>query len=155
MDIFFTKAQLIQSESGHKRAWICDAMRKFGMYYDRKMHNPELKILIEEIIQRYELNKKMLIHDRVWLADEGYIEAMVRKALEIDGDIGRIIKFAFFSGLRGEEITYAPETPLCDSLTGCNCNKLYVIQKKNVSIIVLNRIVGQKHSYFTIVSTII
>jgi len=69
------------------------------MYYDRKMHNPELKILIEEIIQRYELNKKMLIHDRVWLADEGYIEAMVRKALEIDGDIGRIIKFASFSGV--------------------------------------------------------
>ena len=42
LEIFFTKPQLIQSESGHKRAWICDAMRKFGMYYDRKMHNPEL-----------------------------------------------------------------------------------------------------------------
>jgi hypothetical protein len=116
IEIFFTKPQLIQSESGHKRAWICDAMRKFGMYYDRKMHNPELKILIEEIIKRYELNKKMRIHDRVWLADEGFIEAMVRKALEIDGDIGVIIKFAFFSGLRGEEITYAHETPICDSL---------------------------------------
>lgn len=70
-EIFFTRPQLIQSESGHKRAWICDAMRKFGMYYDRKMHNAELKILIEEIIKRYELNKKMRIHDRVWLADEG------------------------------------------------------------------------------------
>jgi hypothetical protein len=43
-EIFFTKPQLIQSEPGHKRAWICDAMRKFGMYYDRKMHNPELRI---------------------------------------------------------------------------------------------------------------
>ena len=43
IEIFFTNPQLIQSESGHKRAWICDAMRKFGMYYDRKMHNPELK----------------------------------------------------------------------------------------------------------------
>jgi intergrase/recombinase len=124
------------------------------MYYDRKMHNPELKTLIEEIIKRYELNKKMRIHDRVWLTDEDYIETMVHKALEIDGDIGIIIKFAFFSGLRGEEITYTHETPICDSLTGCNCNKLHIVHKKNgVSIVVLNRIVGQKHSYFTMVPT--
>ncbi len=144
---FFTKPQLIQSESGHKRAWICDAMRKFGMYYDRKMHNPELKILIEEIIKCYELNKKMRIHDRVWLVDEGYIDKMVSKALEIDGDIGLVIKFAFFSGLRGEEITYAHETAICDSLTGCNCDKLHITHKQNgVSIIILNRIVGQKCS---------
>ena len=153
IEIFFTKPQLIQSESGHKRAWICDAMRKFGMYYDRKMHNPELKILIEEIIKRYELNKKMRIHDRVWLTDEGYIETMVRKALEIEGDIGIIIKIAFFSGLRGEEITYAYETSICDSLAGCDCEKLHITQKKDISIIVLNRIVGQKHSYFTMVPT--
>ena len=154
LEIFFTKPQLIQDESGHKRAWICDAMRKFGMYYDRKMHNPELKILIEEIIKRYELNKKMRIQDRVWLVDEGHIDKMVRKALEIDGDIGIIIKFAFFSGLRGEEITYAHETPICDSLKGCNCDNLHITHKENeVSIVVLNRIVGQKHSYFTIVPT--
>jgi hypothetical protein len=156
IEIFFTKPQLIQSESGHKRAWICDAMRKFGMYYDRKMHNPELKILIEEIIKRYELNKKMRIHDRVWLVDEGYIDKMVRNVLEIDGDIGVIIKFAFFSGLRGEEITYAYETAICDSLMGCNCDKLHITHMKNgVSVVVLNRIVGQKHSYFTIVPTLL
>jgi intergrase/recombinase len=118
------------------------------------MHNPELKILIEEIIKRYELNKKMRIHDRVWLVDEGYIDVMVRKALEIDGEIGVIIKFAFFSGLRGEEITYAHDTSICDSLLGCNCDKLHITYKENgISIVVLNRIVGQKHSYFTIVPT--
>jgi intergrase/recombinase len=156
LEIFFTKPQLIQSESGHKRAWICDAMRKFGMYYDRKMHNPELKILIEEIIKRYELNKKMRIHDRVWLVDEGYIDKMVRKALEINGDIGIIVKFAFFSGLRGEEITYAHETAICDSLKGCNCDRLHITHKMNdVSVIVLNRMVGQKHSYFTIIPTLL
>nr|MDQ2685811.1 hypothetical protein [Thermoproteota archaeon] len=32
VDIFFTKPYLIQPESGHKRAWICDAMRRFGEY---------------------------------------------------------------------------------------------------------------------------
>ena len=96
----------------------------------------------------------MRIHDRVWLVDESYIDTMVRKALEIDGDIGVIIKFAFFSGLRGEEITYAHETSICDSLAGCDCEKLHITHKKNgISIVILNRIVGQKHSYFTIVPT--
>jgi hypothetical protein len=57
-EIFFTNPALIRTESGHKRAWICDAMRRFGEYYDRKLSNPQLKILISEIIQRYELNKK-------------------------------------------------------------------------------------------------
>ena len=40
-------------------------MRRFGEYYDRMFHNPELKLLIQEIIERYELNRKMKIHDRV------------------------------------------------------------------------------------------
>ena len=103
MEIFFTKSQLIQSESGHKRAWICDALRRFGEYYDRKFHNPELRILIDELITRYELNKKTRIHNRIWLADEDHIERMVYQILEIDGEIGIIIKFAFFSRLRGEK----------------------------------------------------
>ena len=49
-------------------------MRRFGGYYDRKFHNPELKLLIQEIMERYELNRKMKIHDRVWLSDEDYIK---------------------------------------------------------------------------------
>ena len=79
---------------------------------------------------------------------------MVRNVLEISGDIGVIIKFAFFSGLRGEEITFTHDTAICVSLMGCNCDKLHVTHKQNgVSVVVLNRIVGQKHSYFTIVPT--
>lgn len=150
VDIFFTKPQLIASETGHKRAWICDAMRKFGAYYDRKYNNPELKILIEEIINRYELNKKVRIHDRVWIANDGYIDEMVSTVLKIKGDIGHLIKFAFFSGLRGEEITYCHETELCD-IGFCNCPKIHTQKIDNYIILVLNRIVGQKHSYFTIV----
>ena len=104
VEIFFTNPELIRAESGHKRAWICDAMRRFGEYYDRKFHNPELKLLIQEIIERYELNRKMKIHDRIWLSDEDYIKKMIPIILKIDGDFGIIIKFALFSGLRGEEI---------------------------------------------------
>lgn len=69
-EIFFTKPHLIQSETGHVRAWICDSMRRFSEYYDRKYQNPEVRLLIDEIIKRYELNKNLRIHDRVWLADD-------------------------------------------------------------------------------------
>lgn len=150
VDIFFTKPQLIQSETGNVRAWICDAMRRFAEYYDRKYQNPEVRLLIEEIIKRYELNKKMKMRDRVFVADGNYVEESVFKVLEIDGPMGLIIKFAFFSGLRGEEITHAHQTPLCDKLSGCDCSNLHVIEKGKFVVVVLNRFLGQKRSYFTI-----
>lgn len=87
---------------------------------------------------------------------KAYIDTMVRKTLEIDGDMGIIIKFAFFSGLRGEEVTHIHETAICDSLADCDCEKLHVVHKPNgVSIVVLNRIAGQKRSYFTIVPALL
>ena len=73
-EIFFTKPQLIRDQTGHKRIWICDAMRRFGEYYDRRFHNSELKLFIKEIIERYEINRKMKIHHRVWMSDENYKE---------------------------------------------------------------------------------
>ena len=153
-EIFFTKPELIRDETGHKRAWICDAMRRFGEYYDRKFHNPELKILINEIIQRYEINKKMKIHDRIWVSDENYLDKMIRSVLTIPGDLGIIIKFALFSGLRGEEITYVHGTEICEKIGSCNCKKLHIIEKEiGHSIVILNRIVGQKRSFFTIIPT--
>ncbi len=155
-EIFFTKPQLIRDETGHKRAWICDAMRRFGEYYDRRFHNPELKLLIQEIIERYELNRKMKIHHRVWISDEDYIKKMVSTVLKIDGDLGILIRFALFSGLRGEEISYVHDTVICENQSGCNCQNLHVMGKDDgYSVVVLNRSVGQKHSYFTIVPTAI
>jgi hypothetical protein len=154
-EIFFTNPQLIRGESGHKRAWICDAMRRFGEYYDRRFNNPQLKLLISEIIQRYELNKKMRIHDRLWLTDEDHLSKMIHLVLTIPGEIGILIRFALYTGLRGEEIAYVHKIQICDKLFGCNCPKLHVVEKKKngYSVIVINRIVGQKHCYFTIVST--
>jgi intergrase/recombinase len=153
-EFFFTNPELIRSESGHKRAWICDAMRRFGEYYDRRFNDPQLKMLISEIIQRYEINKKMRMHDRLWLTDEDYLAKMIHLVLTISGEIGILIKFALYTGLRGEEITYVHKTEICNNLFDCNCSKLHVIEKKNgYSVIIINRIVGQKHCYFTIVFT--
>lgn len=150
VDIFFTKPELIASETGHKRAWICDAMRRFAEYYDRKYQNPEVRLLIDEIIKRYEINKKMKVRDRVFVADSNYIFESVDKVLKIEGPMGLIVKFAFFSGLRGEEITHVHETPICDKLSGCDCENLHVLEKGKFVVVVLNRIMGQKRSYFTI-----
>ena len=151
VDIFFTRPQLIQPLSGHVRAWICDAMRRFAEYYDRKYQNPEVKLLIDEILKRYELNKKMKMRDRIFVADGNFIEDSVRKVLKIEGPMGVIVKFAFFSGLRGEEITHAHDTEICKNLSGCECQNLHVVKKGQFVVIVLNRIMGQKRSYFTIV----
>lgn len=152
VEIFFTRPELIRTESGHKRAWICDSMRRFGEYYDRKFHNPELKLLIQEIIERFELNRKMKIHDRIWISDSDYIKNMIDKILKIDGDIGVLIKFALYSGLRGEEIAYVHDTSVCSNLGMCNCPNLHVLENKSgYLVVVLNRTVGQKHSYFTII----
>jgi hypothetical protein len=154
VEIFFTKPDLIRSESGHKRAWICDAMRRFGEYYDRKFHSPELKLLIQEIIERYELNRKMKIHDRIWISDGDYIKNTIAKILTIEGEIGVLIKFALYSGLRGEEITYVHNASICDKLSACNCPNLHKIDKNNgYSLIIINRSMGQKHCYFSIVPT--
>lgn len=155
-EIFFTRPELIRTESGHKRAWICDAMRRFGEYYDRKFHNPELKILIQEIIERFELNRKMKIHDRLWISDSSYIKKMINKIMQIDGEIGVLTKFALYSGLRGEEITHVHDTPICNNLAACNCSNLHVLDNNiGYLVVVINRTVGQKHSYFTIIPTFI
>src|SRR5919108_5516469 len=80
---------------------------------------------------------------------------MIHLVLTILGEIGILIRFALYTGLRGEEIAYVHNTQICDKLFGCNCSKLHVVEKKKngYSVIVINRIVGQKHCYFTIVST--
>ncbi len=36
-----------------------------GKYCDRMYHNPELKLLIHSIVERYEINRRMNIRDRV------------------------------------------------------------------------------------------
>jgi len=154
VEIFFTQPDIIRTESGHKRAWICDAMRRFGEYYDRKFHNPELKLLIQEIIERYELHRKMKIHDRIWISDGDYIKKIIEKILKIDGEIGILIKFALYSGLRGEEISYVHAATICDKLFVCNCPNFHIVDKNNgYLVVIINRSVGQKHSYFTIVPT--
>lgn len=154
--IFFKNPELIRQESASVRAWICDCLRRFAEYYDLRYQNPELKLLTREIIERYELNRKTKMHDRLWIADEGYLEKAINKVLTVAaiGELGTLIRFALFGGLRGEEIDYVHDKPVCGKLASCNCENLHVVNKpEGFTVVVINRIVGQKHCYFTIIPT--
>lgn len=149
---FFTKPDIVRAESGRNRSWICDAMRRFAEYYDYKYQNPELRLFVKEIIERYEINRNMRRCDQVWVADQNYLNNAIRKILDTfdTGDLAVLIRFALFTGLRGTEISYVHAKPMCPKLGGCNCENLHVVNKSNgVSVIVVNRTMGQKHCYFT------
>jgi hypothetical protein len=153
-EFFFTKPEIVRAESGRNRAWICDAMRRFGEYYDYKHQNPEMKMLVKEIIERYEINRHMRVHDKVWITDLNYLDTSITKILITfnKGELSILIRFALFTGLRGEEISYVHQKPVCPKLAGCNCENLHVVNKSNgMSVVVINRNLGQKHCYFTIV----
>ncbi len=154
-EFFFTKPEIVKAESGRNRSWICDAMRRFAEYYDYKYQKPEMRMLIREIIERYEINRQMRRHDQVWIADQGYLDSTITKILgTFAGDLAILIRFALFSGLRGEEIAYVHGKPICARLASCGCENLHIVNKSNgISAVVVNRIVGQKHCYFTIVPT--
>lgn len=131
-------------------------MRRFAECYDYRFQNPELKLLVREIVKRYEINKHMRMHDKVWIADQNYLDSTIRKVLDTfsRGEIAILIQFALFSGLRGEEIAYVHDKPICTRLASCDCDNLHVANKENgVSVIVVNRVMGNKHCYFTIVPT--
>lgn len=155
VDIFFTKPILLKDSSGHVRSYICDAMRRFAECYDQRYGDAEVRLLIDEIIERYDLNKRLRIHDRLWIGDSEDLRERIKTVLNIQSnEFDILIKFALFSGLRGTEIEYCHQTPLCKNLTNCVCTNLHVKDKKNgFSVIVVNRRFGQKYCYFTIVPT--
>lgn len=145
---FFTKPDVVRAESGRNRSWICDAMRRFAEYYDYRYQNPEMRLLVKEIIERYEINRNMRRHDLVWIADQNYLDNAIKKILSAfnRGDVSVLIRFALFSGLRGTEINYVRTTLICPRLGGCSCGNLHIVNMTNaMSVIVVNRIVGQKH----------
>jgi len=153
---FFTKPEIVSLESGRNRSWICDAMRRFADYYDYRFQNPEMRMLVKEIIERYEINQNMRRHDLVWVADHNYLHNAISRILTTfnKGQLSVLIRFALFTGLRGTEITYVHSKQTCQKLSGCSCEKLHVVTKNNgISVIVVNRTVGQKHCYFTMCPT--
>ncbi|MDN5846263.1 MAG: hypothetical protein L0H53_08330 [Candidatus Nitrosocosmicus sp.] len=154
---FFTpnKVHVLRSLTPRVRSRVMDSMRKFGQYYLYKYNNEDCVDLVEKIIRRNNLSSGMTEHGKLYIVDDNYLDERLKQLFAVDGEIGTIVKFGIFSGLREDEMVYVHKKPICTDLSGCACNKLHVIEKPQygVSVILVQWHRGNKKCYFTIVPT--
>jgi intergrase/recombinase len=152
---FFSKeAEQLRILSPRIRSKIIDSFRKFGQYYLYKYNDDSCIDLVSKIIRRYNLNAGNNDHGRLYIVDDNYLEEKIRMVLQLQGEIGLIVRFAMYSGLREDELTYIHKKEVCPNLSGCSCERLHVIEKSNgLSIILVQWYRGHKKCYFSIVPT--
>jgi intergrase/recombinase len=152
---FFTeRIEELRTLSPRIRSKIMDAFRKFGQYYFYKYNNDQCTDLVTKIIRRHCLYVGNTDHGKLYIVDDNYLANKLKLLLEAKGDIGTILKFGLFSGLREEELVYVYSRPICQNLSGCNCQDLHVLNKPNgVSIILIQWHRGHKKCYFSIAPT--
>ena len=157
-DQFFTpqKGEELRMLSPRIRSKIMDSFRKFGQYYLYKYNDDSCIDLVSKIIRRYNLNAGNNDHSKLYIVDDNYLAEKLRTVLQLQGEIGLIVKFAMFSGLREDELVYIYRKEICSNLGGCSCEKLHVFEKPNgISIILIQWHRGHKKCYFSIVPTTI
>ena len=67
----------------------------------------------------------------VYVVDDKYVATRIQKLMEIQGEVGFIIKVGLFSGLREEEIIFFHSKEICPDNAGHKCDKMHVIDKPN------------------------
>lgn len=154
-DQFFTDVGIeqIRKLSPRIRSKIMDAFRKFGLYYFYKYNNDQVVDLVSRIIRRHNLSFGNSEYGKLYIVDNNYLEDKLKKIFELNGDLGLVIKFALYSGLREEELVYLHHRDICPDLSGCGCDKLHVIEKGDYSVVLIQWHRGHKKCYFTIVPT--
>ena len=154
-DQFFSKnVEELRILSPRIRSKIMDSFRKFGQYYLYKYNDDSCIDLVSKIIRRYNLNAGNNDHSRLYIVDDNYLEEKIGMILQLQGEIGLIIRFALFSGLREDELIHIHKKEVCSNLGGCSCERLHVIEKPNgLSIILIQWYRGHKKCYFSIVPT--
>jgi intergrase/recombinase len=136
------------------RARIMDVFRKFGQYYFYRYNNDQCTDLVSKIIRRYSLNVGSTDHAKLYIVDNNYLEEKLKTLLEIQGEIGLIVKMGLYSGLREEELVYVHKRPMCSNLAACGCDKLHVVDKPNgTSVVLIQWHRGHKKCYFSIIPT--
>lgn len=151
---FSKKAEEVRILSPRIRSKIIDSFRKFGQYYLYKYNDDSCIDLVSKIIRRYNLNAGNNDHGRLYIVDDNYLEEKIQMILQLQGEIGLIVRFAMFSGLREDELIYIHKKEVCPNLGGCSCEGLHVIEKPNgLSIILIQWYRGHKKCYFSIVPT--
>jgi intergrase/recombinase len=110
--------------------------------------------LVTKIIRRHCLYVGNTDHGKLYIVDDNYLQNKLKLLLEAKGDIGTILKFALFSGLREEELVYVYNKTICQNLSGCICQNLHVLNTADgTSVILIQWHRGHKKCYFTIVPT--
>lgn len=154
-DQFFTDAGIdeIRKLSPRIRSKIMDAFRKFGLYYFYKYNNDQVIDLVSRIIRRHNLSFGNSEYGKLYIVDNNYLEDKLKKVFELNGELGLIVKFALYSGLREEELVYLHHREVCPDKSGCGCDKLHIIEKGDYSVILIQWHRGHKKCYFTIAPT--
>jgi hypothetical protein len=151
-DVFFgpDPCQILKL-TPHRRMWILQGTRNFASYYLYRTGNHECRELVEKIISRFSLSAGWDRQKKIYVVDNGYLEEKVRKLLATEGDIGILVKFALFSGLRQTELSYVHDLEICNDLSGCGCSKLHVVKKQGgLVVILINWVPSNKRTYFSI-----
>ena len=154
-DIFFgNHPDEILKYTPHKRSWILQSVKKFSSYYRFKTGNPDCEDVVKRMIERYNLNVSLDMKRAIYIVDDQFVANKVKTLMDIQGEIGFIIKVGLFSGLREEEIIYCHSKEICPDNAGHKCDKLHVINKLNgMTVVSLNWFRGNKQSYFFIIPT--
>ncbi len=123
-------------------------MRAFAVYWEYKTQGgKEIADLVYNIIRRYQLNRGLDMHHKIYLVDENHPSEKIMLLMAVPGDLGFIIRLGMFTGLREEELVYVYR----------NRASLQTVQKRNgtLTVIILNRFQAKKNAYFSILSTAI
>src|SRR6476646_2747195 len=83
-----------------------------------KYNNDQCTDLVTKIIRRQCLYVGNTDHGKLYIVDDNYLQNKLELLLESKGDIGTILKYALFSGLREEELVYVYNKPICQNLSG-------------------------------------
>jgi hypothetical protein len=78
------------------RSKIIEAFRKFGQYYFYRFNNDQCTDLVAKIIRRYSLNVGNTDHGKLYIVDDNYLADKLKVLLEMQGEIGLIIKLDSF-----------------------------------------------------------
>jgi hypothetical protein len=140
----------------HKRAWILQAMKRFGDYYFWKYNNREVQNLVKTVIERYMLNRDLDMKNKIYLVNPNYLQTKINSLMAIPGEIGFTVRMGLFTGLREEELYYIHDREICYNELGCKCNNLHPInidRSSGITIIGINWIRGNKKAFVTILPT--
>jgi hypothetical protein len=140
----------------HKRAWILQAMKRFGDYYFWKYNGRDVQNLVKTVMERYMLNRDLDMKNKIYLVNPNYLQTKINTLMAIPGEIGFTVRMGLFTGLREEELYYIHGREICYNELGCKCNNLHPInidRSSGITIIGINWIRGNKKAFVTILPT--